>query len=238
MESRANYRTVPGATAPLDVQLIDRAGVSSPVTVEDIAAQGLRVVLPPDFADSPDLGQVLTVRFDAPSLRAPIDAPATVVHVAQSDSVCSIGLQFLDWMGLVAAMPKALAPTFNQRQDPRFELDAAVPVEALVRGPGDANEVRGVLLDLSRSGLSFSASLLSQCAMKRSDVCCVEFQLPDVDRKFSFSCRICSRTLYGESLRYGVLFDRDHTPSFGRQQGALDVWIKGRLEAALRELTR
>lgn len=236
MESRANYRTVPGSGAPLEVQFVDSAGVGTPVTIEDISAQGLRALLPPESEGCPELGSVLTVRFDSPPLRAPVDTPATVVHVAATGSALAIGVQFLDWMGLVATMPRALAPLFNQRQDPRLELDAAVPVEVLVRGPGDAYEVRGVLLDVSRGGLSFSASLLSQCAMRRSDTCYVDFQLPGGDRKFAFSCRICSRTLYGESLRYGVLFDRDYTPSFGLQQAALDAWVRARLDAALREL--
>ena len=130
-------------------------------------------------------------------------------------------------------MPKSLASVFNLRADPRLLMDPSLPAPLTIRDCDRQFELSGVIFDLSRSGLSFSTGLLSQCRLNRVDDCILEFKPPNSDLSFAFGCRIRYRCLAGESLRFGVWFDPELTRNFEGQQSALGAYIAGRRKASL-----
>lgn len=235
-QTRKQYRAAPEAGVDLQVSLAIRGARGYPASILDAAAGGMRVVLTPAPPESIGLGDVFQVRIESSALPAPIETPAVVVHAEPDEGAMLLGLRFLDWMGLAAQAPSSIASVFNMRMDRRLVCDPANPIDVTVRGLRNAFELPGVLCDVSRSGLCFSASVLSQCALAHTNACIVEFSLPGSTQRFSFGANIRYRSLSGESLRYGLWFDRCLTEGFVAQQTALSECIEARLDAALQEL--
>jgi hypothetical protein len=234
--NRKQYRTPPIRGIKVNVALLGPNDTLHHGTILDASAGGMRLMLSGNHPDDVALGTVYQVRLTSKAFRQSIHTPAMIVHAEHDDGELLLGLRFLDWMGLKAMVPASVAPLFNLRQDPRLVLDPSMPVEVIVRGVTEVFELRGTVLDVSRSGMSFSASLLSQCALGRADQCSLEFTPPGIERCFRFGANIRNRSLQGESLRYGVWFERDLTEGFVLLQEDLAQYVDARLEAAMRDL--
>ncbi|MCA8948235.1 MAG: PilZ domain-containing protein [Planctomycetes bacterium] len=234
---RAHYRTVPNRWDQLRLEVVTSGGTLA-AELLDISGSGLRLTLVEEYDRPAELGDTLTVRVHSDDLRQPLEIAALVVHSEHVDRRWEFGLQFLDWMGVVASVPKSMATMFNLRADPRLVMDPSIPVEVLIRGFESEFELRGVLCDVSRSGLSFSTQLLSKCVLNHIDHCIVEFTPPGQRRLYVFGSCIRYATLTGDSLRYGVWFDPTLTADFGLQQATLGAYVEERLETAVKTLFR
>ncbi|HEX5051845.1 MAG TPA: PilZ domain-containing protein [Planctomycetota bacterium] len=230
---RNQYRATPDAWQGLDVTVLARGGTFH-ATMQDASGRGMSVVFEADLGPSVELGSAVTARLSAEEFAKPIDVPAIVVRTETVDERLVLGLQFVDWLGLAAALPKGFASLFNLRAHPRLVLNPSAPVEIVIKDMLGAFDLRGVVHDVSRSGLSFSTELLGQCILNRVDHVIASFTLPDLDRRFSFGSRIPYRCLVGESLRYGLWFDGTASREFVTQTAALGAYVEERLGAALK----
>lgn len=235
--NRRQYRAKPGPDLQVDVAVIGDRNRMHAASIVDVSGGGIRLDLHKRMDPLPALGSVLHVMLSASELPEPIDAPAAVVQVDDLDGHQQLGLRFLDWLGLAAAIPARLAPLFNLRSDPRLDLDPATQVEVTVRGLDVMFELQGSLRNVSRGGLSFSAPPVAECALCRTDLCAVEFRLPGSTRMLSLAGRIRHRALLGEAVHYGICFDPQYTQHFTDQQRFLEDYVQKRLRAALRQLS-
>jgi hypothetical protein len=231
-EARRHYRTSPHPGADLQVAVVGQHWKLKPRQVVDISGGGVCVILPSELPDTPVLGNVMILELGSSLLPAPIESAATVIQSDATDQGTVVRLQVLDWMGLAAMVPAEIAQLLNLRAGPRFELDPAAPVRIALRGVDIAFTVDGVLRDISRGGLALHAPLIAECALRKTDRIQVTFELPALDRKFSFVAAIRHRHLAGDSVCYGVCFDADATPDFQAQQAAIEGFIQERQQTA------
>lgn len=234
---RNHYRNAPDSWQDLEIAVSEPGGTCAAELI-DVSGGGMCVAFAADAAPRAELGTVLEVHIMDAVLPVPLHAAAAVVRIENDDGWCVLGLQFLDWMGLVAAVPKHLAGLFNLRLDPRLQMDPAQPVQVVLHDVEGEFEVRGVLLDLSRGGLSLSADLTAQCYLKRVDDVVVEFELPGIDRTFRLASVIRNRCLSGESVRYGIWFDGEASADLELQTNTIGAYVEQRLEWALQHLSQ
>ncbi|MFO1078111.1 MAG: PilZ domain-containing protein [Planctomycetota bacterium] len=235
--SRRQYRSVPDSGLGVCAEVLGAGPTPHEGRVLDISGGGIRIAVTDELTQLPVLGKVCTVRLSANVLAVPIDAPAMVIQAEQTEAgEQTLGLQFLDWMGLAAEIPVGLATQFNLRRDPRLALDPSMPVGVTVRATDDSFQVVGVVCDVSRSGVGISVPVVAQVAMDRCNRCVVQFSLPGLARSLEFGCLIRHRSLDGETLRYGLWFDADASAHFGLQQALLGEYVEERIEAGLRNL--
>jgi len=233
---RKKYRAAKTPATQLEVALLGAGNTLHPASIVDASGGGMRLMLANNHPQDIGLGTVYQLRLKSKALPSTIDTPAMIVHAQREESGLLLGMRFLDWMGLKALVPASITALFNMRQEPRLALDPSSPIAVMVRGVGDSFEQRGVVLDLSCSGMSFSTSRLAQRTLGRSDECSVEFTPPGLERRFRFAATIRDRSWQGESLRYGVWFDRDFTEGFVALQQELGQYVEARLASAMRDL--
>ncbi len=211
-------------------------GAAHAVELVDVSGGGMCVGFAQGAAPAPDLGDIVEVEIRAEGLCAPLPAATAVVRVERDAGWLVLGLCFLDWMGLVAGLPKPLAAVFNLRRDPRLPMDPARPVAIALRGADGAFDLEGVLLDLSAGGASVAVDLAAQCHLRRVDDVVVRFELPGVDRTFTLQAVIRHRSWCGEALRLGLCFDTDASADVALQVASVQSYVERRLDQTLQQI--
>lgn len=234
-DQRKHYRTAPEPQVDLRIAIVDSHGLLHRARVLDVSGGGMRLEVPPDLRPVPERGRFLQIRISSSLLQESIDIMATVMQVEANEHALVASARFLDWMGLSAMVPPALARIFNLRGEPRLELDPMEPVPVLVASVDFEFETRGVLRDVSGAGMSIHVQPVGPCALSRTDRVVLSFVLPGLDRRFRIDGYVMHSELAGGAMRYGVWFDADATTDWHDQRLAIDDYVARRRFALGRE---
>jgi hypothetical protein len=234
IEDRGRYRDAPDGAANLRVTVVGAGGRRHATEVVDICGGGVRLRLPPILGLAVPLGSTLMMRFESSLLTAPLETPGIVMRSEHTDAGTVTGVRFLDWIGLAASIPPALAPLFNLRADRRLDLDATQPTTIVVRTLDSGFEVAGVLRDISRGGLSLCAPPVAECLLAPVERIGLSFELPQIDDPFAMIGLIRHRDLTGESIHY--CFDPDCRTNAAHQE-RIASYVEERFRIAVDSLT-
>jgi c-di-GMP-binding flagellar brake protein YcgR len=200
-------------------------------SVVDVSAGGMGVFF--RQKDAPDLAlkQTLLVEIDSREFSQPLLVPIMVRRCDMAIGGRTYGLEFIDWIGLLASLPPRLRKLFNRRDDFRVEPDPEKPVEVSIEGL--PIKVTATLRDCSPKGLSvclpsnMETVLLTERQMK------VSFRPPKSVFKVTFFGTILHRYLAEEGICYGIFFDPRRTEEFNKNQNLLIKYINERRREVL-----
>lgn len=225
-EKRYHYRTSVSMDL-LSITAIDILGRKTPGHVFDLSAGGLGLFFVVQADPGYDLGTVLWLRMRSPFLLNPVVAPAQICRVSECDIGRMYGLRFLDWPELLSRIPPELARVFNRRGEHRTRIDTRRPVEIFVQGlPSMSWEqvfqgMKGVLLDVSPTGLSFRVGTEAAEQIEPHRSVEVSFTLPSSTYEFTFWIQVLHCSRRPDGICCGALFDEERTEDFDEKQERL-----------------
>ncbi len=159
---------------------------------------------------------------------AGLELDARLVHCRRLANCEHVGLQFIDARQAEALLNPVLMRLFNRRSNYRVEPDPALPpiwvtVQAL-EPPGISLQ-QARLLDLATGGIGLLGSLDFEGALAGvTDLECTLF-LPDTQLPISLQAQVLHRTLIDSSVRYGLSFVEDGSPTGQRTQEVLLSYV-------------
>lgn len=217
-------------------------GEDAPVQVElaDMNIQGAKIVLPFHLAPLGGEGQVVVLDVHHPEDGWRVQATAQVgkLHKCDDQQVL-MELQFTRLGELYAQLDDALGRYFNRRSSKRVKPD--VDTRIAVRVAYGPHRVRGVALDLSRTGIGVAAPLVQAAIFRSGERVRVFIELPGHKEEFEVLGVIKHGYRNGEEVLLGIEFDLlSDTPMRERRGEYLDYVEKRReaIEAWQRQLSR
>ena len=228
-ELRSQYRVQPLVSIPLQTRIL-LANELSTGRVTDISARGVAVRLDHGI-EGIQPGQVAEVRFTAPLATRSLVTCGVVRHWIPEPMVRSLGIEFLDWLGLLRRVPRAWRRWFNERAHPRLRMsrDRTVDVKVAIPARGST---RGFLWDISPGGIAvLSNGRLPK--LPRGEEIALDFQLPGSWEPMRFTGILRATDLQGQLTCLRMLFDETLTSHFEAQQAAIERFIEEQLAAQL-----
>jgi c-di-GMP-binding flagellar brake protein YcgR len=143
------------------------------------------------------------------------------------------GFQFTDRQQLEQQLRPTLYRLFNRRASYRVRPAPDHPVEVTLECFPGGTPVQAQLIDISTGGMALRVPLEAESALADSDRVRVSASLPDCPQRLDLSAIICSRSLAGAEIRYGVKFDLQRTDSSQCQQDAILNFVMARQRAEL-----
>ncbi len=202
--SRRYYRVKGPQASGIKVELREGSTVL-PVTVEDVSIGGLGVVVQ---GEAPfRVGSTLQVHITAPQLNEPLVEYGRVRHVQPTEGGTKLGIEFIDWMGLVERIPSGLASIFNRRRSPRTAPEGVTEVRIYYEAEGVANAVEGRLVNLSCHGLAFLVNPVDGARLLKAELVLVSFRLPGSDHDLCFRAQLRHISGDAKAWRLGAFFD-------------------------------
>ena len=119
----------------------------------DVSGHGASVVVQRSGISVRDLRQLVDVEFYGGEFPSPVRVGAKILYANEEASYLRCGLQFVAPDNLRSLLPKDLWKMFNRRQEMRLQFGTDSPAEVFVEGPGSDGALRGLLYDLSPTGI-------------------------------------------------------------------------------------
>ena len=221
-ERRLQYRTSP--LEPLWVTVLDRQGREIAAHVLDVSGGGIGLFfghVAPEYR----VGEIVRACMRSSHLEEPLTVGAEVCHTEQCERGRVYGFRFVNQMDLMSQLPPELSRLFNRRTDWRVELDPDHPVEVTIESlPLTSWDrifgIRGVLRDVSPSGLSF----LTDVEMGEIESCSsmeVSIAVPGSTELFTFWIQARHSGTGPEGEWWGAVFDKERTQQFSEKREKL-----------------
>ncbi len=232
-EKRVRYRTSP--LEPLWVTVPDRQGREIAALVLDVSVGGICLFFGHVGAPDYRVGESVKTYMRSSHLDEPLMAGAEVCRVEQCELGRAYGLKFVNQMNLTSQLPPELSRVFNQRRHCRVAPDPARPVEVTIEGLpltswGRIFGIKGVLRDLSPSGLSFHTDAemgeIESCASME-----ISFSVPGSTELFTFWVQTRHSGTGAEGARWGAVFDKERTQQFSEKREKLLAALRGKAAA-------
>ena len=162
------------------------------------------------------------MRIYRADLSEPLMVACRVRHAKGAADGRMLGVEIVDWMGLLARLPEDLKGFFSRRQNLRVNPRKPKIVEVSLEGVGLA--ARGRLRDISEMGLSFHVPSNMETALMEVPRVRVSFRLFR-SKVVSFIGIIIHRSLCEEGVCCGVCFDPERTEGFEQNQAVLAKYL-------------
>ncbi len=233
-ENRKYYRTRLPPPEELRASLVFH-NKEYPGRITDISASGIGLLFAEQADPGCNTGESVSLRFSSPYLNGPLSVPSQVVHIRDGRAGQIYGFGFPDWLGLRSVLPRELVAVFNQRGEYRVEPEPDQPIQVVASGIDVYFEVQAQLRDISSAGVSFRASSLAECVLRRSRHVNISFLLPGQADELTFVARICHRDLAGSHINYGLFFLEEETEHFEEKREIVLQYIAERRRAGLEQ---
>lgn len=223
-DERQRYRAAPESPDQLSAAAVDGQGRKIPGQIVDLSAGGIGLCFAQKLDPDLKVGDTIYLHLRSDQLQEPVVALAQVCRGSTFDWGHNYGFKFVDWMGLLSQIPPTLAPLFNQRSEWRVKLDpqhVVVSVEGPVTSPKKFGPVKGILRDVSPTGLSFRVKPEAEEMMSSSPLVHVSFALPGSAEVLAFWARVLHCETCDDGIWYGAIFDQEATARFARKQKKL-----------------
>jgi hypothetical protein len=230
---RRRYRVRPASREELTISAARPGKEPIPGRIVDVSLGGVGVFFDQWRGATFALKEQVSLELTSASLAKPLLVPGLVRRRAAVQGGQLYGFEFVNWVGLLAQLPRPLAKLFNQRGDLRVKPDPASAIAVLVEKEYPRIKMEATLRDISSNGISVSAPytvenlLLSERSIK------VTFFLPTPLAKLVFWGSVLHRSLGGRGISYGILFDKEKTPQFQKKQGLVVEYINERRRQTL-----
>lgn len=235
---RRQYRSSPESSELFAVAVVRSLSILVPGQVVDLSVGGISVFFEhgcdPIFA----LKDTVQLRLTSPHLKEPLSEPCLVRYRAETRQGRFYGLEFLDWLGLLARLPTKLAGHFNQRGHYRVEPDPNQPVPVRLQADARSAPVSARLRDLSVTGISCLAASEAERTLADAFQVKVSLRLPDSPEVLDFHGNIIRRDLVPTGVCYAVFFDAKLTARFEKKASLLEMYVNERRKQMLDVLSR
>jgi len=225
---RRQYRVKPAQSTRLSAWVAAADARLLPGAVEDLSACGLRLCFKPQKNPRCVLGTVVNIRLNSNRLLAPLTVPSLVIYRGETTEGLVYGFEFIDWLGLLQALPDEVKALFNQRRDHRVTPRRDRPVVVTLWPTCSSLEAKVHAQDVSTTGLSFVIGGELESALAEVEVVDLTLRLPSAGEDLCFTGKILSRALTSEGVRYGLCLVEDGRKDFERRVTALSAYVASR----------
>ena len=209
-DHRHLYRA-PVKPGSLQAQMIREGGAPIQIQVCDMNLEGIGVELPSNVDPRLEKGEVVSLELRKDDGTWSIDTPARVEHLEPGAKGQRCGLGFLHLGSLYAQMEDSLGRFFNRRRHVRVRPEFGQDILVRLRQAG--HKPRGLLHDLSQSGLCVALDLVSSASIKEGTSVQVALELPGVRGTLEGPTRIVSKRRLGLREFVSLAFEFDAPPS-------------------------
>lgn len=228
-EKRRQYRT-PGQ-GELEIEVIRDGSTKFSGKVVDISAQGVSLSFSAEEEPNIELREIVLLKVTSTFLEKSIVVPSMVIRREELEEGWTYGIEFIDWLGLLAQLPPALAEMFNRRGDYRVEPIPEDPIQVTLEAL--PLRVNAWLRDISIVGLSAFIPSNLETVFRKVRKAQVSFNLPRLGKKLKFQGRILHRHLTESGVCYGIVFVEETTRAFQENQQLLAQYIQARKKEIL-----
>ena len=219
---RRQSRVRPGPNDALPVDLVLPGGMTYPARVVDLCCGGVGLYFPEGMAPQAAPGEIVYLRIYLADLSDPLMVASRVRHAKGATDGRVVGVEIVDWLGLLARLPEDLKGFFTRRQG--FRVSPKHPKRVEVYLEGLDLTARGHLRDISEMGLSFQVPSNMETALMDVPRVSVSF-CPFRSQRVSFTGTIIHRSLCEEGVSCGILFDPKRTENFERNQAVVAKYL-------------
>jgi len=224
---RRQYRTRP-ASGLLRVHIGSGLERSSRCAVDDVSIGGIRLSFPASSAPAYSLRDVVPIEIRSEVLAEPLLVPCLVSSSSEADGRRAYGLEFIDWLGLLARLPPALRELFNQRHDHRVEPHPEHPVESTIQVPGKDARIPIEVMDISSMGISFVIDREAEAALRNPETLELSIRLPAGAETLDFKAKVLQWEVVPEGARCRVCFLEEATDGFEERKDLLAAYVTAR----------
>jgi len=228
-EKRRQYR-IPGQ-GELEIEVLKDGSAQFPGTVVDISAQGVSLGFSVEEDPNTELREIVLLKITSTYLEKSIVVPSMIIRREELEDGRVYGIEFIDWLGLLAQLPIALAEMFNRRGDYRVEPNPEDPIQVTLEAL--PLRVNAWLRDISVVGLSAIIPSNLETVFRKVRKALVSFNLPHLGKKLKFQGRILHRNLTERGVCYGIVFRGEKTRAFQENQQLLAQYIQERKKEIL-----
>ncbi|MEE8399834.1 MAG: PilZ domain-containing protein [Desulfobacterales bacterium] len=198
----------------------------------DASMEGATISFPPEACPDFEPEERVRLSLFIYATEKTVMFEALVMRSDRSEVAVRCQFGFIDTTHLLRDLDPILVSYFNRREAFRVQPDLVEPIEVDLTWGN--NSARGVVIDISLTGIALSLKPLIARQLEYADRMTMTFVLPESGG----SMRIVGKTAHFEpiagNIRYSIEFDREKTDNIEQQERIISKYLMQRQMAQLK----